>query len=434
MDDDDRNASVELLKPDEVALIPIDPDKGLVLALGYDLKEDGEPVARGLLDAALDKAGFLGGAYASKAMLDGSLVRLAPQTVKQIREGAVFLKDKEGLALGTLKEAGGHRFAGAVRFVPEAANPVAGALMLQTMAIQRQLGQIQDALEAIDAKLDTLLKGHHHGVLGSVLNLAVPLDELARKLRGGHQLTETDEVKLRDYEDEARGRQIEATLWLASLRDLLRTEDLTLKQQHDILDSLVQKEHVGFWLRIYIASRVTLARARWMRLSRAAAVEAPEWAQELQRDVTDQLDASAQEIVALAAELDAYLRNHDIASGFEELSLGRKRRVRQLRRQLREVHEELREGLATSETILRGMLQDAESFAIPERLSRRDFEPWLVRDNVYDASQRGLEASRDLASNASQSAIRSASRFLQRAEARLEERRQDAESDASEEE
>lgn len=423
MADQDANTDLVPLGSDEVAIVPIDVERGLVLALGHDLKEDGEPVARALLDSALDKAGFLGGAYAAKGLLDGSLVRLAPATVERIREGAVFVKDSQGLALGTLKDVGAHGFTDAARFLPGAVNPVAAGLMLQTMAIQRQLGQVQEALEEIDAKLETLIKGQQHGVLGDLLSMAPPLDELSRKLRAGHPFTDADEIKLRDYEDRARTRQHEAALWLSRLRELLASEDLTLRRQHDILDALIEKEHVGFWLRVYIVAQVTLARARWLRLSRAAIVESPEWASQLQREVTQQLDATANEIVGLAADLDRYLRDHDIASGFEELSLKRKRRVRQLRRQLRQVHDGLRAGMAASEASLRVMLQDVESLEIPGHLSRRDVEPWLIRDNLYDASQAGLERAKELTSTTSESAIRSASRLLQKVEARLDERR-----------
>lgn len=429
MQDSRANTELAPLGEDEVAIVPIDVERGLILALGQDLKENGEPVAGALLDAALDKAGLLGGMYAAKGLLDGTLVRLSPQTVARLREGAVFLKDSQGLALGTLRDAG--RFSDAVRFLPGAANPVAAGLMLQTMAIQRQLGQIQEALEEIDAKLDTLIKGQQHGVLGDLLSMAPPLEELARKLRDGHEFTEADEIKLRDYEDRARTRQHEAALWLSKLRELLGSEDLTLRRQHEILDALMQSEHVGFWLRVYMASQVTLARARWLRLSRAAIAESPEWASQLQRDVSQQLDATASEIVGLAVDLDRYLRNHDIASGFEELSFKRKHRVRQLRRQLRDVHDGLRMGMAASEASLRAMLQDAESFTIPEQLSRRDVEPWLIRDNLYDGGKIGLEKAKELTSSTSESAIRSASRFLKKVEARLDERR---DSDGSDDE
>lgn len=427
-DDEARNheepgVEVEPLGSDEVALIPVDSEKGLVLALGYDLRDEGEPVARGLLDAALDKAGFLGGAYASKSLLDGSLVRLAPETVSRMREGAVFLKDKQGFALGSLREISSGKITDAVRFLPGAANPVAAGLMIQTMAIQRQLGQIQEALEQIDAKLDTLLKGQHHGVLGQLLSLQDPLDELGRKLRDGFELTDADEVSLRSYEDVARRRQKEAALWLSRLRELLETEGHSLRAQHDILDPLMKNEHVGFWLRIYIVSNLTLARARWMRLSRAAAVEDPAWVRQLQGDVVAQLDAMGLEIVSLGSRLDQYLRNHDIASGWEELSLRRKRRVRQLRRQLRDVHEQLRLGMAASEASIQAMLANAESFEIPKRLSRRDIEPWLIRDPVFDRASQGFEKAKELGTASKDATIRSADRLKARVEQEIAERR-----------
>ncbi len=423
---------LEPLQPDEVAVVPIDLETGLVLALGHDLHEEGEPVARGLLDAALDKAGFLGGAYAATSLLDGSLVRLAPETVEHLKDGAVFLKDAQGFALGSLRTPSVAGVRAAVRLLPEASDPIAAGLMLQTMAIQRQLGQIQDALEEIDAKLDEIIKGQHHGILGSLLSLAEPLEEIARKLRDGHPLTEADEVSLRGYEDEARRRQHEASLWLANLHQLLTADDPSLRQQHDLLEKVIKREHVAFWIRIYIVSQITLARARCLRLSRAAAVEAPEWAQQLQHDVTRQLDSMADEVVALARNLDRYLRDHDIASGIEELALQRKRRVRRLRRQLREVHEGLRAGVEASEASLRLMLQDAESFEIPSRLSRRDVEPWLVRDPLYDASKVGWAKAKELSAEAGDVASQSFAEARRRMEQELEKRRGTAQGDADE--
>ena len=106
------------LGPDEVVAVPVGGDDDLVLVLGRGLKDGGSPVPWALVDAVVDKGGLLGGAVAARGLLDGSLVRLAPETVKQLRQGATLVKYSQGFALGTLKRAGGARFSHSVRFVP----------------------------------------------------------------------------------------------------------------------------------------------------------------------------------------------------------------------------------------------------------------------------------------------------------------------------
>jgi hypothetical protein len=109
-------AEIVPLQQDEVAVVPIEGFNDLVLAIGQDLREhDATPVPRAILEAVIDKGGWIGGASAAKSLMDGSLVRLAPETVKQLKQGAVFAKDKQGLALGSLRVAGKPGFKSAVR-------------------------------------------------------------------------------------------------------------------------------------------------------------------------------------------------------------------------------------------------------------------------------------------------------------------------------
>lgn len=407
-----EEGTLDPLGDDEVALIPVDRDQGLVLALGRELDE-GEPMPKGLLNAALDKAGLAGGLFASKALLDGSLVRLAPETVSRLRDGAVFVRDIQGLALGTLRDGTG--FTNAVRFLPGAANPVAAGLMLQTMAVQRQLGQIQETLEAIDRKLETILKGVHRGKLATLVKLSVAIDELSRKVREGYELTLVDEQKLRDYRDEAKELEAETKQWLHDLRAMLAQESIPLEQQHETLKRLVKEEHVAFWLRVYIAAEVALAHSTWLLLVRSATAE-PEWAQQLKSQADAQLKEAAADTAGLMESLDAYLRDHDIASGWEELSFRRKREVRALRRQLLGVHAGLRDGLQTSQESISEML--GHEVEIPGELSRRDVDPWLIRDGAADGSRAGWNAVKDSATGVRRKAITSGSELIDRLEDR----------------
>lgn len=283
----------------------------------------------------------------------------------------------------------GTGFTNAVRFLPGAANPVAAGLMLQTMAVQRQLGQIQDTLEAIDRKLETILKGVHHSKLATLIKLSTAIDELATKVREGHELSLVDEQKLRDYRDEAIELEAEAKQWLHDLRAMLAQDSIPLRQQHETLTRLVKDEHVAFWLRVYIAAEVALAHSTWLLLARFATAE-PEWAQHLKSQADAQLQEAAADIAGLMGNLDAYLRDRDIASGWEELSFRRKRQVRALRRQLLGVHTGLRDGLQTSHESISEMLgHDVEISGV---LSRRDVDPWLIRDGAADGSSAGWSA------------------------------------------
>jgi hypothetical protein len=113
-----------------------------------------------------------------------------------------------GGLFGRTQRAEGGRFAEQVRFVEGAANPAAATMLLQTMAVQMQLKQIQETLEDIDEKLDTLLKPEQHGVLAEVIATGQAVEELDEKVWAGHRLTDADEVKLRDYQDVVRTQRL----------------------------------------------------------------------------------------------------------------------------------------------------------------------------------------------------------------------------------
>jgi hypothetical protein len=85
------------LADDEIAVIPVEGSVDLALAIGKGIGEIDAPVPRSLVDAAVKTGGLLGGATAATSLLfDGSLVRLAPETVQALNQGAVFAKDAQG--------------------------------------------------------------------------------------------------------------------------------------------------------------------------------------------------------------------------------------------------------------------------------------------------------------------------------------------------
>jgi hypothetical protein len=66
-----------------------------VLAIGRGIGEIDAPVSRSLVEAAVKTGGLLGGATAATSLIDGSLVRLAPETVHALQQGAVFAEDSD---------------------------------------------------------------------------------------------------------------------------------------------------------------------------------------------------------------------------------------------------------------------------------------------------------------------------------------------------
>lgn len=390
MTDPEKLSSQPALGEHEVAVVPVDAERGLALVLGAEVTDaESWQMPRGLIAQAINVGGILGGASAAKAMVDGSLVALAPQTAQRLNQGAWFLRDSQGFALGSLTEAG-KGITDAVRFLPGAANPVAGGLLLQTMAVQMQLQQIEQTLEEINEKLDTLLKSERFGVTAEVFATAQGVQELNEKIWAGHALTDADEIKLRDYEDRVRTHLGEAELWLQQLNALLQLEDPSLKAQYEALDGALRREPVAFWLRVYLVSHVTLGEIRKLRLLRAAVAE-PDYARELSEALQHQLHASAEAVQSLCHDIDRYLRRSDIAAGLEELSFRRKSKVRRLRRQLWEVDEQLKVSLEAT----RGMydaVPSLEPIEVPAPLELRTVEPWVVRDALQEAATRATDA------------------------------------------
>ena len=381
-----------------VAVVPIDVERGLALVLGAEVTDaESWRMPRSLVADALHVGGLLGGAVAAKPLLEGSVVVLAPQTVARLKDGAEFVKDGHGFRLGTLTESG-KGFTDAVRFFPRAANPVAAGMLLQTMAVQKQLKQVQETLEDINEKLDTLLKSEQYGVLAEVIATGQAVEELNEKVWAGHGLTDADEVKLRDYQDVVRTHVAEAELWLQRLNGLLQLEDPSLRAQYEALDGALRREPVAFWLRVYLVGHVCLAEIRKLRLIRAAVAE-PEYARDLQASLQGQLADSANAVQSLCLGIDQYLRRSDIAAGLEELSIRRKAKVRRLRRQLWEVDEQLKLSISTT----RGMYEavpSLEPIEVPAALDRRTVEPWAVRDNLYDAAVKAADVGTDAAGSA----------------------------------
>jgi hypothetical protein len=408
------------LGDDEVAVIPVNGTGDLALAIGKGIGEIDATVPRSLVDAAVRTGGLLGGATAaSSLLLDGSLVRLAPETMQALEHGAVFAKS-QGLWIGSLRTPGAPGFSDAVRLVPGAVNPVAAGMILQTIAVQYQLGQIQRELETVNAKLDLLLEGKHYEVLAEIMAISERLDELRGKAADGHELTAQDEIMIRHYEDAALTRRNEADLWLRKLHELLNETSLPLKQHHRRLEELMDR-HVAFWVRAYVASQMALANARVLRLVRASTSASESWVGQLHESVREELSAIGGELVSLTSDLDAYLRRSDFARGLEELSILRKRKVDRLRNELWKTQEDLRAGL---EDVLPRLprLDDRALPALPAPLDAQELQLRPVREDIKEGIQTAQQAASQGSKRAAHAVGGKALKGIDRAGQKLRER------------
>lgn len=398
------------LRDGEALVVPVDLEDGLALVFGIDPTAIGtpQPASRSLIDRYLQVAGYTGGANVARRLADGSLVRLAPETLERMREGATFAQSK-GVAIGVLRNAENTKFAGPVRLLPGAANPVAAAMLVQTIAMQRQLQGIQVSLLRIDAKLEALHQAHHHEVLAGILARAKVLGDMQQKVAAGSPLSAQDETQLRQLEVDVQGYRIQARLWLNHLQPLLRGRRRPLEEQLQVLTNAFQNSHIAFWVRAAVASDAILVQLLTLKMERAAVAEEVSWAQELQAKARREIIEVGHGVHALHAGLDRYLRRNDIARGFEELSVRRKREVRHLRRQLWEVTNALRDAVAEATPMLESAMH-SELPDLPEPLDRRAIEPHLVRDNTVDAAVQARQG----ATRGARSAKRGVQRAVER--------------------
>lgn len=343
------------LQDGEAVVIPADLERGIALVANIDPELLGRPMGADRLAVGrlLEAANYGFAADAARKLMDGSLVRLAPETVEQLSSGLDFARDAKGMALGMMRTPGGQGVAAQARFITGAANPVAAAMMLQTMVVQRQLRSIEKALEKIDRKIDALHKvhkAHKVKVLADALALFAPINEMRSKIDAGARLSPEDETQLRALDLDARKTAGQARLWLQHLEPLGSRDQLSLAVQHDMLVEALGSEHVAFWVRAGLVSDVALVQILLLRSHRADSAEDPQWAATLRDRNEKEIVLARNRVLSLHNNMDRYLRNSDIADRLEELAFRRKRAVRRRRRELMGVSNALRDGLiATSD-------------------------------------------------------------------------------------
>ena len=359
--DIDRNDDAAL-HDDEALVVVVDPEQDLVLLAGLDITELGdaivgrpEPVSQPVLERFLRASSYTLTAKAMRTAADGSLVRLAPETMAKIKQGH-RLAESGGQALGVTKAPGSHALSGPVRLLRVPVDPVTTAMLVSNMLVQRQLAQISEALVVIDRKIEALGEAHRAEVRAGVQAMAKPIDEMSRKLRAGHALTAEDENQLRDLETALRTRGNQARLWIDQLERLAGSEPIALAEQHDALQRSLKDHHVAFWVAVALSSDILRARVLKLRAERVAAVEDPVWAAQLTEQVTTEIEEMVRSLHGMHTTMDTYLRQPEIARGLEELQFKRKRQVQRFRVELHAVASGLHEGLVEMRPQLRDIV------------------------------------------------------------------------------
>lgn len=375
------------LQDGEAVVIPADLERGIALVANIDPELLGRPMGADRLAVGrlLEVANYGFAADAARKLMDGSLVRLAPETVEQLRSGLDFARDAKGMALGMMRTPGGQGVAAQARFITGAANPVAAAMMLQTMVVQRQLRSIEKALEKIDRKIDALHKAHKIKVLADALALFAPINEMRSKIDAGARLSPEDETQLRALDLDARKTAGQARLWLQHLEPLASRDQLSLAAQHGMLVDALGSEHVAFWVRPGLVSDVALVQILLLRSHRADSAEDPQWAVKLRYRNEKEIVLARNRVLSLHNNMDRYLRNSDIADRLEELAFRRKRAVRRRRRELMGVSNALRECLIATSDLFYAATGEPVPM-LPGPLDRRTVEPRFVRDRLYDGA------------------------------------------------
>ncbi|MFI6678706.1 hypothetical protein [Kribbella sp. NPDC050470] len=172
------------------------------------------------------------------------LVRLAPQTLEQLKTAAPLVKD--GWNLGTLASEG--KFVAQVRWVPAGAATAASVIAsmapaLTLMAIQFQLNQIADlaqhsieltskVLQVVRQEKWSKAAGYHNTLLkefGHACEVGDVTDAIYKEIRAGHLI------------DSARANPRDATLLNKLVADAQVLHDKTLEETDWLLEQLARE-------------------------------------------------------------------------------------------------------------------------------------------------------------------------------------------------
>lgn len=309
---------------------------GLVLALGRpgtSAAELGEVVGRAdgpVLTRLLDAAGLSAAAGSSAGFLDARWVRLTEESASKLAERG-FAYDGDGLVMGLVRGDRG-RIEHVVRFA-DGTNPVAAALMVQSLATQMRLQRIEQKLDELSEQVDVLLEGSRIEVEAQLAANLDTLRRIERRVDDRGSVDDADWASLAAIETPTKQVYHQTVQWLAPLRAFLDDGELNVKEQVQLLRANLGVRDVEFWLRMHVYSELAMKRWELLYLWHEADAAPERLAAEAAQ--CEMRAAERHEELAMLYELLAdYLDSDDELSVWQRLQVLNRVRLARLRVEL----------------------------------------------------------------------------------------------------
>lgn len=366
---------------------------GLVLALGQPgsaAPELGEVVGKAggpVLARLLDAAGLSAAAGASAGFLDARWVRLTEESASKLAERG-FAHDGDGLAMGLIRGDRG-RIEHVVRFA-EGTNPVAAALMVQSLATQARLQRIEQKLDELSEKVDVLLEGSRIEVEAQLAANLDTLRRIERRVEDRGRVDDADWSSLAAIESPIKQVYHQTVQWLAPLRAFLHDGELNVREQVQLLRANLGVRDVEFWLRMHVYSELAMKRWELLYLWHEADA-APERLAAEAAQFESRAAERHEELAALYLLLADYLDGDDELSVWQRLQVLNRVRLARLRIELGQVANAYGEAL------------DQATFELPEYVpddaagaSGPIIDVSALRDQVGGAARDALTAGAEI--------------------------------------
>ena len=333
---------------------------GMVLALGTagsSAPELGEVVGSAdgpVLARLLDAAGLTAAAAASDGFLDARWVRLTEESASKLAERG-FTYDGDGLAMGLVRGDRG-RIEHVVRFA-DGTNPVAAALMVQSLATQMRLQHIERKLDELSEQVDVLLEGSRIEVESQLAANLDTLRRIERRVADRGRVDEADWASLAAIESPIKQVYHQTVQWLAPIRTFLDDGELNVKEQVQLLRANLGVRDVEFWLRMHVYSELAMKRWELLYLWHEAD-EAPERLAAEAAQCEKRAAERHQELAALYELLADYLDTEEELSLWQRLQVLNRVRLARLRLELGHVANAYGEALGQATFELPGYVPD----------------------------------------------------------------------------
>jgi hypothetical protein len=239
-------------------------DRGLVESLMAKLDIDSTHVDR-LGQGSADLLAQATGVAAVAAAIDGSWVRLTPESTRRLAELAQFNLSQDGLFSGVFRGSMG-RIDSFAQFTTGGMNPVAMAnlaTLTATMALRRAVAQLEELAEAMDVKLDRLLDDNRAKALGDVQGLTVVLTRAFELYEATGRISETAWSQIAGHATSLAQASSHALAQIATMTQTLNAKSLAEKAS--AAESIAAKE-LRSWLVILAAAQANQQRLETLEL------------------------------------------------------------------------------------------------------------------------------------------------------------------------